>query len=115
MPPPPATTRPPGMVRAINTVGSVAQRVGVAPSLDEQSLLDAAAKSTRLRDFGPEAFREGLRVLVTALDDEARLTTIGRIAARRRLIGLLQTRLRLIEYRRRHAGVAEQRITRPIF
>jgi hypothetical protein len=115
MPAASATTRPPGLVRAINAVGGVVQRAGLAPSLAEQSLLDAAAKSTGLHDFGPDTFRDGLGMLVRSLDQEARLTTIGRIAARRRLIGLLETRLRLIEYRRRHPGVAEQRITRPIF
>ena len=115
MPAASATTRPPGLVRAINAVGGVAQRIGLAPSLHDGSLLTAAAKSTGLRDFGPDTFRGGLRVLTSALDQEARLTTIGRIAARRRLIDLLETRLRLVEYRRRHPSVAEQHITRPIF
>ena len=115
MPAATAPTRPPGLVRAINAIGGLAARVGLAPSLDEQSLLDAAARSTGLRDFGSEDFRKGLRVLVSALDEQARLTTIGRIAARRRLIGLLETRLRLIDHRRRHPAVAEEPITQPIF
>ena len=110
-----ASQRPPAAVRAINAVGGVAGRLGLAPSLDAQTLLDAAAKSTGLTDFGDDTFREGLSVLVASLDGEARLTTIGRVAARRRIIGLLETRLRLIDHRRHHPEVASAPITRPIF
>jgi len=102
-------------VRAINTVGALVQRVGLRPGLDEQSLLEAASKSSGLTDYGPDDFREGLRRLVTSLDAEAQLTTIGRIAARKRLIGLLEVRLRLIDHRKRNPALAEQQITAPLF
>ena len=45
-------TTQPTAVRAINAVGGVVGRFGVRPSLDDQSLLDAASKSTGLTDFG---------------------------------------------------------------
>lgn len=109
------TTKQPRAVRAINVVGDFAQRAGIAPRLNEAALLAAAQKRTGLSDYGPPTFRDGLRVLLDSLDGEARLTTIGRIAARRRLLGLLETRLRLIEHRKRDAAVALQAIIRPIF
>jgi hypothetical protein len=107
--------RQPLAVRAINAAGGVAQRFGVGPGLDMEALLAAAEKSTGLHDFGPDSFREGLRVLLRSLEDDARLTTIGRLAARTRIVNLLETRLRLIEHRRRHPEVAQEAITRPIF
>ena len=105
----------PTAVRAINAVGGAVQRLGLRPRLEDRSLLDAAVKSTGLTDFGSDDFREGLRRLCTALDGEAQLTTIGRVAARKRLIGLLETRLRLEDHRKRHPEVAEQQIVAPMF
>jgi hypothetical protein len=108
-------TTQPTAVRAINVIGGAVQRMGVRPRLDEQALLDAASRRTGLRDFGPDDFRVGLRVLVRSLDGEAQLTTIGRVAARKRLIGLLETRLRLIDHRKQHPEVGDQQIVAPLF
>ena len=108
-------TTQPTAVRAINAVGGVVGKLGVRPSLDAQSLLDAASKSTGLTDFGDDGFREGLQVLVRSLDEEAQLTTIGRVAARKRLIGLLELRLRLADHRRRNPAVRDERIVAPLF
>ncbi len=105
----------PGPIRAINRVGAFAARLGLEQSLDPDVLLSAAEKSTGLVDWGPATFREGLDRLLAALDGEANLTTIGRVAARTRVQGLLEVRLRLLDHRRRNAFVAEQQITRPIF
>ena len=105
----------PFAVRAINRVGALAQRGGLAPRLDEQGLLEAASRATGLSDFGPDSFRAGLRVLLASLEAEAHLTTIGRIAARTRIRALLETRLRLIDHRARHPEVADEVISRPIF
>ncbi len=87
----------------------------VAPKLDEESLLAAASAATGLTDFGEDTFRPGLRVLLDSLDGEAQLTTIGRIAARRRLINVLATRLQLLDYRKARPGITTRGVTRPIF
>lgn len=102
-------------VRVINAAGGVAQRFGLRPGLGREELLAAAQASTGLSDFGPASFQEGLTVLLNSLEDEARLTTIGRVAARRRIINLLETRLRLLDYRKHHPDVAAQHIRSPIF
>lgn len=110
-----ATTSPPLAVRAINSVGGLAQRAGMRPRLDARTLINAAMRATGLHDFGPDSYREGLDRLVTSLNDDAQLTTIGRIAARRRITNLLQTRLGLIDHRAHHPAIAQEVISRPIF
>ena len=82
------TLQQPRAVRAVNALGASAARLGLRPRLGVDALLVAATKRTGLHDFGPDDFREGLQVLVESLEWEARLTTIGRVAARKRLIGL---------------------------
>src|SRR3954468_8276140 len=69
------TLQQPRAVRAINTVGAAAGRLGLQPRLAVDGLIAAATKRTGLHDFGGDDFREGLRVLTEALDGEARLTT----------------------------------------
>jgi hypothetical protein len=105
----------PRAVRAINTAGGIASRLGLSPSLDEGSLVEAARKRTGLDDLGDESFRTGLRVLLGSLEDEARLTPLGRLAARSRVTGLLETRLRLVDRVRTDPSVGEEVIDRPLF
>jgi hypothetical protein len=105
----------PRTLRVLNTVGGVAARFGATPSLDESALVAAARKRTGLADLGDEGFRTGLRVLLRSLETEAQLTPLGRVAARSRLVGLLETRLRLTEHARRHPEVGREVIDRPVF
>lgn len=102
-------------VRAINAAGTFARRMGLSPRLDVEGLLASARKKTGLEDFGSPSFKDGLEVLVASLDTESQLTPIGRIAARTRIVNLLETRLRLIEHRRLNPAVAEQQISQPVF
>jgi hypothetical protein len=103
-----------GALRAANLTGRGLRGLGITPvSLDERSLLDAACRATGLDDFGGDAFREPLRLVLEGLETEARLTLLGRVVARRDLLGLLTNRLRLAEDRKRHPGIAEQGIARP--
>lgn len=108
------TTQPVGK-RVVNALGGAVGRVGLRPSLDEAQLLGAAVEATGLTDFGEPTFREGLTRLLAELDGPANLTTIGRFAARSRVLDLLQARLRLVDHRRRHPEVADQPVERPIF
>jgi hypothetical protein len=104
------------VIRAANAAGRGLHGLGVAAvSLDERSLLEAACRQTGLDDFGGDEFREPLRLVLHGLETEARLTLLGRLVARRDLIGLLTNRLRLTEDRKRHPGIADQRIAQPLF
>lgn len=97
-------------------LGGGIRRVGVQwPSLDEQNLLDTAMRRAGSDDFGGQEFRDGLRVLLDSVQNEADLTTLGRLSCRETLIRYLENRLRLTEHRARHPEVAKQVIERPIF
>jgi hypothetical protein len=98
--------------RAIRTINAVGGGLHLAPRLSSQALMDAAAKRTRLSDFGDEGFRTGLDVLTRSLEEEARLTFLGRVAARSRLTTLLEQRLQLVAARSRYD---EEQVTRPVF
>jgi hypothetical protein len=103
-------------IRAANTLGSALSRAGLPlVSLEERDLLDAARRAARLDDFGDDDFRGPLGRLLSCLEHEADLTLVGRIAARRDLLGLLINRLRLQDDRKRHPQIAAEHIVAPIF
>jgi len=86
--------RRPLPVAGFNRLARLLEPVGALPPLDESSLLRAARRQTGLDDFGEEWFREPLRVLIDSINAEARLTPLGRIIQRSRLVAALVTRLR---------------------
>lgn len=101
------------LVHTLNALGGIVSEATLA-SLEEGELLEAARRRAGHDDFGDESFREPLRRLVSALQTEAHLNPLGRLAARHDLIRLLVNRLRLQEDRRRHPAIAEQQIRQPI-
>jgi len=103
-------------IRALNFAGRALASIGVrTPSLDESDLLEAAARAAGLSDFGADSFRAGLRELLRCFEGEARLTMLGRAMARRTVTDALATRLRLVDWRKRHPEVAREEIRRPLF
>jgi len=111
----PRPHRPP-TIRLLNALGRIASGLGLRlPSMREESLLRAATKATRLTDFGRDTFRRGLSQLLESLERDAALTSIGRLFAHGQITGLLATRLRLVEHRKRHPELARERVARPIF
>src|SRR5215475_10980874 len=103
-------------LRIVNRAGEGLARAGVElVSLDERRLVEAACRQTGISGFADDGFRDPFRHLLRALADEARLTLIGRIAARADIVGLLANRLRLEEDRRRHPAIADEEIRRPLF
>jgi Sulfotransferase family len=87
----------------------------VAERLDRSALMDQARAATGLDDFGDGDFIEPLDVLVASLESDAGLDARSRGAAEGTLIGLLVKRLRLVEDRRSHPAIAEEKITAPVF
>jgi hypothetical protein len=83
--------------------------------LTAPGLLGAARRRAGLDDFGDPAFHEPLRRLLRSIDDQARLSFVGRVAAREDLTGMLVNRLRMEEDRRRHPGIAAEQVRRPLF
>lgn len=83
--------------------------------LEEQALLEQAAQSAGLSDFGDEGFREGLRVLLQALEGEAQLSASGRVFAQSEILRHLDNRLRVTDDFKRHPEILEVEIEKPIF
>jgi len=83
--------------------------------VDVDALESAASEATGLTDFGDPSYRDGLEVLVGSLDTEARLNEIGALALEAQLVGNLQTRLRVADWRATHPEVATEQIAAPLF
>jgi sulfotransferase family protein len=104
------------IVRTTNAAGSTLKRAGLPlVSFDERGLLDAARRVTGLDDLGDDGFREPLRMVLQGLETEARLTLVGRIAARQDVVGLLASRLRLVDDGKRHPEIGAQEVPHPLF
>ena len=78
------------------------------------SLEKAARDATSLDDFGDDSYREGLEILVRALDSEARLSDMGRAAIDAQLVDLLSNRLQVEDWYRRHPEIDQQAIKAPL-
>jgi hypothetical protein len=103
-------------IKLLNAVGGFLRRTGVTPlPFSEEELLAASRARTGLSDWGDDSFRQPLRLLVYALEREAHLNFLGRIAARRWLTQMLVNRLEIGAMRRLHPEIAEQPIRRPLF
>ncbi len=105
----------PGWVGAVNALGANLGDDGRSVvSLAEGVVLEAAAKATGLDDYGDGWFREPLRILLRALEDEARLTLLGRLLARAEIQRILQNRLAVEATLVRHPEIAAQPIEAPV-
>jgi len=85
------------------------------PGLCAEQLISRAQQRTGLHYWGDPSFREGLEILTTSINEQASLSQTGRIAAHFNVLDHLCVRLRLLDYRRQRAEVAEQRIRQPLF
>ena len=106
--------RPP-WVTDLNRFGATAVDPGAVVSLDEASLLAAAAEVTGLDDFGGDEWREPFRILLDDLDKEAELNLVGRILARTEILRSLLARLRMTETEKHHPEILEQSVEAPVF
>ena len=103
-------------VRSFNAVVRATWKLGRRPlALDVPSLLAAARAQTGLDDFGPGTFREGLECLVQSLEDEARLSPLGRVIAQQEILMALTSRQQLFDYHRRFPDIGRGVISEPVF
>ena len=85
-------------------------------SLDPDSILSAAKLNTGLDDFGEDDwFVDPFRELCRALEEEARLTLLGRLMARHEIQVLLQNRLMIEDTLKQHPQILDEEIIDPIF
>ncbi len=107
--------RPPPGARAVNAVGGALSRRGwKRPDLSPEVLLAAARRQARSEDEDREPL-EPLSVLGEDLEDDARLTTVGRMVARRTLVDLLANRLNVAQTVAANPEIERLEIRRPIF
>ncbi|MCU1601094.1 MAG: hypothetical protein JWO22_1803 [Frankiales bacterium] len=78
------------------------------------ALIEAAVEQTGLSDFGGDAFREGLDVLVDSLNEEAQLSELGALAVPGQVVGTLANRLKVVDHAARF-GTADELIEAPVF
>jgi len=81
---------------------------------DAEAVLEDARQASQLSDFGPEDFREPLEMLLRTYDENLSQEK-ARKKNRRRVVGLIATRLRVQEALRRHPEIAELPIRAPMF
>ncbi|MEQ9425758.1 MAG: sulfotransferase [Cyclobacteriaceae bacterium] len=96
-------------IRLWNTFGSV-----VPSNLSRDALMKAASNETGLTDFGDEFFIEPLDVLLTSIQEEARLHRFGKFVIRKRMIGLLTNRLKAQHFFKMHPEILDIELEPPI-
>lgn len=105
----------PGWVERLDAHGDAVGGAEHLVSLDPDALLAAARASTGLDDFGGDTWRPHFDVLVAALADEARLTTLGRLIARTELVRALRQRLLLAARWSADPSILDDAVTAPVF
>ena len=79
-----------------------------------QQLVSLAQQQTGLAEFGDDSFREGLGILVTALNREARLNAVGEHVIRDRILNHLRQRLQIEDWYQRHPEIDDEPIGKPV-
>jgi len=89
-------------------------RSAIRSAFQEDALLAEARANTGLQEFGDEAFRAPLGVLLRSLREEAPLNAVGIAMLRTRILESLMTRLRTEDWIRRHPEIELEEIAAPI-
>jgi len=102
------------LLRALNVGGGLLARFGTRlPSLAPEAIVAAAQVRVGSQDLGGDSFREPLERYLRAAEEEAELTSFGRIALRGMLVNSLATRGQLHHFAAEHPEVRDERIERP--
>jgi hypothetical protein len=85
--------------------GVIKAASGMAVTLDEDAVLNAARERTGLSDFGPDDFRERLRVWLLSAEEDSTMGPVGRLVVFRDCVRYAANRLRLEDLIRRHPEI----------
>ena len=108
----------PDWVRRFNLFGDIVGDPRLLASLDADELLATARASTGLDDLGEAewpGWTETYERMLTAIDGEAQLHTLGRIVTRAEVLKVLQTWLRLQEEWKTQPAIRAEPIDAPLF
>lgn len=81
------------------------------PALTFEALTDEARRRTGLDDFGSGAFVEPMQVLLKSIQEEARLSDMGRYIQAENIVNLLNIRLSTVEAIKRHPEILDEKVT----
>lgn len=112
------TWQPPPRAPWVSQLNALGENLGdrgrSLVSLDEADILRSATAATGLENFGDSWFREPLRVLLKAFEEEARLTLLGRLFARSEVQRILQNRLRVEHHISTHPETEKESVDAPL-
>jgi Sulfotransferase family len=110
------SSRPRLPVVAVNLIGALVARAGLRlASFDEPKLREAASREAKASDFGTDEYIEPMRVLLGALEHEARLNFVGRFAARAQIVTLLANRAKMQQWWSSHPEILATPVVAPWF
>ena len=100
--------------KVVNFLGKIFDNKGrLINLLHVDSMINKACKKTGLNDFGPDTFSEGFQTLINSLNEEGKLTTVGRIALHKILLNSLMVRLRIYDWVKEYPDVLNEQIEKP--
>jgi hypothetical protein len=94
----------------LNKLWKTTYPLGSKSSLDKDSLIKAAKKTTGLNDLGDDFWEEPLDRMLLSINEEAQLHPIGQFITRQRIINLLSVRLRAEYYFKKYPEILEQEL-----
>lgn len=98
----------PAWFNLLNKLWQGTYPLGTKTKLDKDDLIRSARKLTKLHDLGSMFWDEPLDRMLTSLNEEARLTPVGRFISKQRLINLLAVRLRAEDLFKKHPEILSQ-------
>ena len=100
----------PAWFNVLNSAWKATYPLGTKTKLEKDKLIKAARKATKLEDLGSHFWDEPLDRMLGSLNNEARLTPVGRFISKQRLINLLAVRLRAEDLFKKHPEILEQEL-----
>ena len=101
-------------LKLLNRVGAWVAKTGWSPPSLEPASIEAAARDrAKTQDLGGDSYREPLAIYTRALEEEAQLTTFGRVAIRGMLINSLTNRAKLHAWSQEHPELRQEKIAQP--
>lgn len=103
-------------VAAINGAGGIVNKIVPAKKLDEKAMITAAiSKANGLRDFGPGDPLASFHQLVQSIENEASLSTVGRVVVKQWLTDVLKFRLLFEDHWKKNPQLENVTVKKPLF